>query len=153
MISFKTQNIDFSFDINELLCEIEVRLSSMAKDKMNSERFGTRCKIDVDRFFILSTYRKILQDKANKTCCLRQYSLDDIINHIKQYLTLGRVTKIKGTKSLSAGGTLSVIPGQDQVVVNIIHKYGDSNVYNSTSNRFVTEISQPVQDSWDQTDW
>lgn len=94
ILSYKTQNIDFSEDINDLLCIIDLKLSKLSEQKLNSERYGEDCKIDYNKFFILSTYRKILDNKGKNSCCLKNFLIDDIIDAIKQYLSSGKVYKI-----------------------------------------------------------
>lgn len=86
MISFKTQSLDFSEDINNLICQIDVKLASVSKGKLDGDRFGAKVCINHEDFEILAMYRKILLNKAQNDCCLKGYLIDDIISRIKQLL-------------------------------------------------------------------
>lgn len=150
--SQKTQNLDFSEDINDLICQIDVKISEMSKKELDSKRFGFSYNVDKDRYFILFNYRKILLDKANNNCCLKNYLIDDIISIIKQYLTSNKIVKIKSSNSLNKSNfSSSKNLTENGINMTIIYQnYGDNIVHNSTFNRFVTET---VEDTWDQTDW
>lgn len=86
IVSSKTQDIDFSQDVNDLLCEIDTWLASKAKRKYDSDRYGERIHINYEDYKLLSKYRDILSDKAYNDCCLEGYLIDDIISRIKQLL-------------------------------------------------------------------
>lgn len=149
IINFKTQDVSLAEDLNDLLCQLNKRISSLAKVKLNSERFGSNEKIDEDKYFILVKYKEILILKANGSACLKDYSLDSIMSIIRQYLTSGVIQKFSKTE-LSEGG----IAGSE---VNITYKYENNityNVYNYTG--YTTNnntISQIIEDSWDETAW
>lgn len=144
----KTQNLNYSEDINNLLCELDVKISKISEEKLNSQRFGYTCKIDENVFFILSFYRDILKQKAQNSCCLKNYLIDDIINIIKQYLTSGKVLKFKPSTSLEE--TTSVEQKPKVNMYTIYNYYGDNITYYHSSNRYITE---GAEDYWDQTDW
>jgi hypothetical protein len=86
IISHKTQSLDFSEDINKLICQIDVKLASESQGKLDGDRFGAKVCVNYEDFDILSKYRKILLDKAQNHCCLKGYLVDDIISRIKQLL-------------------------------------------------------------------
>jgi hypothetical protein len=87
LISHKTQNLDLIPDTYDLLCEIDTFISNEAKTKLDSDRFGTRkCKVNMEDVQLLVKYQQILLDKIQNSCCLGDYSLDDIIHRIKQLL-------------------------------------------------------------------
>ncbi len=82
----KTQSISFSEDINELLCEIDTKLSRMSENKLNSERYGACQHINMEDHRLLYKYRGILFGKAKGYCCYQNICLEDIISRIKQLL-------------------------------------------------------------------
>lgn len=86
MISFKTQTLSFSDDINELLCNIDTKLAKLSETKLNSERYAARVCINTEDFKTLTKYRSILVFKANNHRCLQDFLIDDIIARIKQLL-------------------------------------------------------------------
>ena len=86
IISYKTQSLNYSQDINNLLCQIDVWLARKSKDKLDSNRFGARICINYQDYKLISKYRKILMDKAGEHCCLKGFLIDDIISRIKQLL-------------------------------------------------------------------
>lgn len=145
----KTQTLCFSEDINDLLCQVDDKIAEMSKQKLDSQRFGFCYDLDKDRFFILVNYRKLLKEKADNRYCLRKYLVDDIINVIKQYLTSGKVLKLKETLLTSESSEIKNIESGINMTV-IYNNYGNHIVHNSTYNRYITEFSE---DSWDQTDW
>lgn len=95
IISQKTQSLCFDKDVNDLLCQIDVKLSKIAETKYNGAKYGEKVCIDEESFFVLSNYRKILIDKANNSKCLCNYLIDDIMSNIRQYISSGKVTKFK----------------------------------------------------------
>lgn len=87
IITSKTQSINFSEDVNELLCQIDVKMIGIARRKLNSERFGEKVCINYGDYELLYKYREILYEKAlNRTNCLSEFLIDDIISRIKQLL-------------------------------------------------------------------
>lgn len=148
MISYKTQTLSFSEDINKLLCEIDTKLAKVAKEKLDSERYGFTFKKSVNNFFILSNYKKLLLEKAFNNKCLCKYSIDDFINIIKQYLTSGKVLRFKPYSSLEETTNVEQKSKVDMYIIN--NNYGNNITYNHVSNKYVTEASE---DYWDQTDW
>lgn len=82
----KTQDLNYTEDINKLLCEIDTWLSDKAHKKLDGDRYGQKVCINQDDFKIVSKYRKIFLDKAQNHCCLRDVLIDDIILRIKQLL-------------------------------------------------------------------
>lgn len=150
MISYKLQTLNYSEDMNELLCEIDDKLSKMSQEKLNSERFGFVSKSEPKKFNILFKYRGILTKRISFNRCFKKYILDDMINFIKQYLYHGKVSKINLSPSDSTV-KIDLNPFnylKNGVNVQVLHQhYGDHIVYNSVHNKFITE------DSWDQTDW
>lgn len=86
MITFKTQSLSFSDDVNELLCQIDVKLYTLARKKLNSERFGSKLTLNTEDYNLLYKYREILYDKAMNNSCLKDFLVDDIISRIKQLL-------------------------------------------------------------------
>lgn len=95
ILSYKTQDVSFTDDVNELLCQIDVKMADMAKIKLDSARYGACDKVDEGVFFILANYRDILYMKAKNSCCLKGFLIDDIISVIKQYLASGKVQKFQ----------------------------------------------------------
>lgn len=151
IVSNKTQTLCFSEDIDKLLCQIDVKISEISKQKLDSERYGFSCKSEEGVFFILTNYRKILEDKAKNKCCLKNYLVDDIINIIKQYLSSGKLFKLKQNTENKLGSSKSEDIVENGINMTIIYQnYGNTTIHNSTFNRYVTET---VQDTWDQTDW
>ena len=86
IISNKTQTLDFSEDINDLLCQIDVKLASEAKGKLDAGKYGAKICVDEDAFFTLSKFREILHQKAKNSKCLCNYLIDDIISSIKSLI-------------------------------------------------------------------
>jgi hypothetical protein len=87
IITSKTQTISFSDDVNELLCQIDVKMTKMARIKLNADRFGAKEHINTEDYNLLYKYREILEEKAlNLNCCLKDFLIDDIISRIKQLL-------------------------------------------------------------------
>lgn len=86
IISYKLQTLNFSDDINSLLCKIDTKLASISEKKLIATRFGAKTCINYEDYKLLTRYRKILSDKANNHCCLRDFLIDDIISRIKQLL-------------------------------------------------------------------
>lgn len=82
--SYKLQTLDLSEDISNLLCEIDKKIMSISKKKLNSIRYGfnyTYNKKDVKR---LIRYQEII---INKNCdCYNGYRIDDLISRVKQLL-------------------------------------------------------------------
>lgn len=96
MVTFqKTQTLNFSEDINNLLWDIDSKISKIAKEKLDSQKFGFSPKSNKDEVFILTSYRRILNTRHSNSSCLTGINIDDIVNVIKQYLTSGKVSKIK----------------------------------------------------------
>lgn len=83
---YKTQDLDYSKDINNLICQIDKWLAQKAKIKLDGDKYGQKVCIDSEDFKIVSKYRKILLDKAQNDCCLKDILIDDIIMRIKQLL-------------------------------------------------------------------
>lgn len=145
----KTQTLSLVKDVNELLCKINDRLAKITKDKLNNERYGASKKINTNNFFILAQYKKILQDKAQNSCCLREYLIDDIISNIKQYLTSGKPQKFK--KCVAEIAKANKGPEEPASVnVEIKYNYGSYTVNNNYSNKFVNVTEE---DKWDQVDF
>jgi len=92
IITYKAQSLSFSEDINSLLCQLDKKISDIAKDKLNASRYGARLCEHLE-YFILVKYKEILMLKAWGHKCLCDYMIDDIINIVKQYLTTGKVQK------------------------------------------------------------
>lgn len=153
--SQKTQTLDFNKDINDLLCQIDVKISEVSKKELDSKRYGSCYKANKISYFILSNYRKILLNKANNNCCLKEYLIDDIINIIKQYLSSDRVVKLEVSKQLNkskSSNNSDII--ENGINMTVIYKnYGDNIVHNSSYNRFITETTEITEDIWNQTDW
>lgn len=85
-LSNKTQDLNFSQDINDLLCQIDTWIAAESKRKLDSERFGAKICINMDDYELLNKYRFILHNKGKNSCCLRGYLIDDIISRIKQLI-------------------------------------------------------------------
>lgn len=86
-VNSKTQTLNFSEDVNEILCQIDVQLVKMAKDKLMADRFGAKICMNTEDFFLINKYREILLKKAlNRNNCLKDFLIDDIISRIKQLL-------------------------------------------------------------------
>lgn len=150
MISFKLQNLYFSDIINDLLCQIDVKIAKISENKLNSSRYGAKICIDYDTYYILNKYKYILKEKANNSRCLSLYSVDDIISNIKQYLTSGKPQKFKQLTD-SYDTPISQVEPKNISRVEMIYKhYGNNVINNFIGNRYVTET---VQDNWDQNDW
>lgn len=149
IITYKAQTLNFSEDINELMCQLDKKISLIAEDKLNASRYGAKT-CEHPEYAILVIYKNVLKIKANNFECLRDYLIDDIINNIKQYLTSGKIQKFK-TSSNTPVSEIDKEIKVHGVNISVIHKnYGDYIVNNSISNRYVTE---KVEDVWDQTDW
>ena len=86
IIDFKVQTLNFSDDINELLCRVDSKISGIAKERLDASRYGATICVNWEDFSKLTKYRKILSDKANNSQCLSGYLVDDIISRIKQLL-------------------------------------------------------------------
>ena len=86
IISHKLQTLDFAVDMQELLCDIDVKLSKIARKKLDSQRFGFKYFPSLSDYHLLAKYRDIVYDKANNDCCLKNYLVDDIISRVKQLL-------------------------------------------------------------------
>ena len=86
IISQKTQTLSYSEDIDDLLCEIDVKLSRLARKKLDGQRFGFKTCINTDDFKLLGKYRSIVENKANNYCCYQDFLIDDIISRVKQLL-------------------------------------------------------------------
>lgn len=86
ILSYKTQDINLTNDINDLLCQIDVKLMNTAKSKLDSDRFGAKICINKEDYNLLVKYRKYLYNKATGDCCLKDYLIDNIISRIKQLL-------------------------------------------------------------------
>lgn len=82
----KTQDLNYSEDINKLICQIDKWLSQKGKIKLDGDKYGQKVCVDVEDFKLVSKYRKILLDKALNHCCLKGILIDDIITRIKQLL-------------------------------------------------------------------
>ena len=95
LIDFKTQDIDFAGDMNELLCQLDDKIMGMTSIKLDTARYGGCDHVDLNRLFILKKYKDILIMKAAGSSCLSNYFIDDIISNIKQYLTSGVIQKFK----------------------------------------------------------
>lgn len=147
IIAYKAQTLNFSENINELMCQLDKKISLIAEDKLNASRYGART-CEHPEYTILVIYKDILKLKANNFECLREYLIDDIINIIKQYLTSGKVQKFKVSSNIPVSEIDKEIK-VNGVNISVIHKnYGDYIVNNSVSNRYVTEA-----DNWEKTDW
>ena len=86
IISHKLQTINFSDDMNNLLCEVDKKLSRMGKQKLDSLKFGAKIHVNREDHKLLVRYRDIVLDKANNDCCLKEFLVDDIISRVKQLL-------------------------------------------------------------------
>ena len=84
--SFKIQTLSFEDDIQNLLCEIDKKLSSNAKRKLDSLRFGTDDHLNMTHNKMLSRYRDIVVAKASGSKCFCDFSVDEIISNIKYLL-------------------------------------------------------------------
>lgn len=82
----KTQDLNYSEDINNLICQIDKWLSQKGKIKLDGDKYGQKVCVDIEDFKLVSKYRKILLDKAQDDCCLKGILIDDIIMRIKQLL-------------------------------------------------------------------
>lgn len=142
----KIQTISLEQDVNELLCQIDVKLSKISEKKLNNERYGAKSCIDYDSYYILNKYRKILEDKAFNSYCLKDYLIDDIISNVKQYLTSGKPQKFK--KSVCNSIEDKNTQEDNPVKVEIKYNIGSYTVNNSYSNRYINEV-----DEWDQLSW
>ncbi len=86
IISYKLQDLSFSDDINNLLCQIDVKLSKISENKLISMRFGSKVCINYEDYKLLTKYKSILISKAKHDPCLSEFLVDDIISRIKQLL-------------------------------------------------------------------
>lgn len=86
IISHKLQTINFQADMTSLLCEIDKKLTRMARKKLDSQRFGAKACVDMEDHKLLARYRDIVYDKASNDCCLKNFLVDDIISRVKQLL-------------------------------------------------------------------
>jgi hypothetical protein len=84
--TYKTQALNFSEDVNELLCKIDVKLTALARKKLDSDRFGAKVHVNIEDHELLYKYREILYSKAKGNACFRNFLIDDIISRIKQLL-------------------------------------------------------------------
>lgn len=154
MISYKTRDLSLYKDVAELLCQVDRRLATLAKTKLDSLRYGSSCnRIDENKFFILANYKKILLAKSQNSSCLKQYLIDDIISNIKQYLTSGVIFKLKpGEVKESSRNKVPDYYSSNLSVNYTFTGSHDTNVYNynSVQNENVTQI---IEDSWEQIDW
>lgn len=150
ILTAKTKTLDYTKDMSDLFCKIDKKLSSYSEKYLNKLRFGTNDKIDKDTFFILKNYRDILELKVGNSPCMRNYSLDDIISVIKQYLSSGKIMKFKPFTDLKSL-TETEKSKENTPNMYVINKhFGDNITYYHSSNRYITEVSG---DNWEQIDW
>lgn len=93
IISYKLNTLDFSTDIGKLICEIDQKLITFSKKKLDSLRYGAKINIDWNNYKTLVRYKDILHKKASRDECLRYYLIDDLISNVRQYLTSGKISK------------------------------------------------------------
>lgn len=86
LLSHKIQNLNLQETIVDILCQMDTKLSSEAKKKLDNDRFGASACVDMNNSKMLAKYKQILIDKANNSKCLSLFSIDDIISRIKQLL-------------------------------------------------------------------
>lgn len=86
ILTYKANTLDFTTDMNELLCSIDRKIAQMAKLQLDSKRYGATICLNWDDFFRLNKYRELLELKAFNTCCLKDFFLDDLLSRIKQIL-------------------------------------------------------------------
>lgn len=143
IINPKTQDLDFQSDVNDLLCQIDKRLSGDAKSRLDYFRYGAKNCVNKDLFFVLKNYRSILISKASNSCCLSNYSIDDIMSNIKQLLKSGRIVKVC-TKTDTCGKDPCTTPE-----VQVTNKYyGDNITYNSEINKTIIKKTDWTQIEW-----
>jgi len=82
----KTQDLNYSNDINNLICQVDKWLSRKAKIKLDGDKYGQKVCVDMSDFKLVSKYRRILLNKAQNHCCLKDILIDDIVTRIKQLL-------------------------------------------------------------------
>lgn len=85
-IKFKTQNLNYTEDIKDLLCQIDTWIAKQSKRKLDSGRFGTKICVSYDDYSLVNKYRGILIKKVGNHPCLNSFLIDDIITRIKQLL-------------------------------------------------------------------
>lgn len=146
IINHKVNTLNFSDDMNTLICEIDTKLSTLSQDKLDSVRYGAKVCINWDTFDILVKYRKILLDKANNSFCLRSYPIDSMISNIKQYLSSGKVQKFKQITPVESN-ILSYSVTQNNIEVVVKNNYGNLTVNNNNS------FPKVVEDEWDSIQW
>ena len=86
IISHKLQTINFADDMQELLCDIDVKLSKIARKKLDSQKFGFKYSANYEDYKLLAKYRNIVYNKTQNDCCLKEFLVDDIISRVKQLL-------------------------------------------------------------------
>lgn len=84
--TYIAQEINFSNDVSDLLCQIDSKVSGTARRKLNSERFGSKVHINKEDYKLLCKYREILYEKGTGSKCLSAFPVEDIISRIKQLL-------------------------------------------------------------------
>lgn len=93
MTTNKTQIVDFSYDVNQVLNQLNDKLVEIAREKMLAKKYMAKSNTSEDIFFILSRYKNILIKKANNHQCFQSYLIDDIISNIEQYIHSGAIQK------------------------------------------------------------
>jgi len=135
LISYKIQTLNFTEDINELLCRIDRKISTISKTKLDSLRYGVQNCHKSQDYSILVKYRQILTAKAVGDFCLKDYLIDDIISNIKQYLTVGKIQKFKKSPAITQQSPNA--PGTNAVQINLNYSYNDAIVHRNACNMFI----------------
>jgi hypothetical protein len=86
ILAYKANTLDFNDDMNELLCNIDKKISQISMLQLNSKRYGASVCINWNDFFRLNKYRELLELKAKNNICVKDFFLDDILSRIKQIL-------------------------------------------------------------------
>ena len=152
LISYKIQTLNFTEDINGLLCELDKRISTTSKTKLDSLRYGVQnCHKSLD-YSILVKYRQILISKVSGESCLKNYLYDDIVSNIKQYLTVGKIQKFKKSTTIESQ-TPKTVGSEPGYNVLVKYNYGDYIVNNFENNNYVTQVNEAIPNTWDQSSW
>lgn len=155
MLTFKTRDLNLLNDVNELICQIDTRLTKIAKNKLDSIRYDVKvsCANSSALFFILVKYKKILKDKLDNSSCLISYDIDDIISNIKQYLSLGKLQKITnkiGYKTIK----IPTLMEESGIDVNYTYNnYGSGDQNPNSTNNIINTTNVTKEDTWDGVNW
>jgi len=88
-ITNKTQKINLNTDIRNLLCDIDIKISKVAKRKLDNTRYGVQEKNPriFDNIQKLIRYKYILLQKMNTSHYI-EFNIEDIIARIKNLINI-----------------------------------------------------------------